>query len=179
MRAVAVMHVPVHDQDAGGARRLGRPRGDRDVVEEAKAHGQVRFGVVAGGANEGKTVLEVSLDEERRELRDAPGGQHGGLRRVPARVCVGVELREVAPGRRLDRVDQPLRVDRSQLPRCRLARGHARAAFEEAFRDQLGTDRFESPRMLRVLVRRPVKEEAVVVQETRGHERSLRSKSRV
>ena len=45
------------------------------------------------------------------------------------------------------------------------------APIDETFCNNLVTDRCEPPRMLRVLVRRPVKEETVVVEETGGHEK--------
>src|SRR5205823_3593472 len=49
--AVAVMDVPVEDRDAPVTElRLGVPRRDRDVVEEAEAHGPVCRRVMPGRA---------------------------------------------------------------------------------------------------------------------------------
>ena len=46
--AVAVVHVPVEDQDALGATRARVLGGDRDLVHEAEPHRLVGLGVVSG-----------------------------------------------------------------------------------------------------------------------------------
>ena len=49
LRAVAVMHVPVHDQDALQAVALDRvARPDCDVVEDAESHALFRARMVPG-----------------------------------------------------------------------------------------------------------------------------------
>src|SRR5574337_1807936 len=55
LRAVSVMQVPVHDQDFPEAVFLLRIRSrDRDVVEQAEAHGVAGFGMMPGRADEGE-----------------------------------------------------------------------------------------------------------------------------
>ena len=73
--------VPVEDQDALGPVRVARPpRRDRDVVEEAEAHGAIGLGVVAGRAQRGdagaRALAEQRVDERRRPAR-------GAQRRLP------------------------------------------------------------------------------------------------
>src|SRR5215475_2307979 len=48
--AIAMMHVPIHDQDAFQAIAfLGVTRGNGDVVEQTEAHGTLAFGVMPRG----------------------------------------------------------------------------------------------------------------------------------
>ena len=74
LRAVAVVHVPVHDQHAGAAERLRVAGRDDDVIEEAEAHRLLREGVVAGGTGRGECRAIGDAPLNRRE-RDARCGQ--------------------------------------------------------------------------------------------------------
>ena len=61
LRAVAVMHVPVHDQDALQAVALDRvARPDRDIVEDAESHALYRTRVVAGRTQRAEGLLDGS-----------------------------------------------------------------------------------------------------------------------
>ena len=58
LSTIAVMYVPVEDQYFLQAVLLLQvPRGDRNIVEEAKAQCRVVFGVVTRWTNQGKTVI--------------------------------------------------------------------------------------------------------------------------
>ncbi|MCI0363184.1 MAG: hypothetical protein L0219_04835 [Phycisphaerales bacterium] len=58
--AVAVMDIPVDDEDAlKVVVSDGMRGGDGDVVEETKAHGLSGFGVVAWGADEGEGATDL------------------------------------------------------------------------------------------------------------------------
>ena len=57
------MHVPVDDRDTARPERGLRPaRGDRDVVEQAKAHCPVALGVTAGRTCEREAAAPHRLD---------------------------------------------------------------------------------------------------------------------
>ena len=61
LRTVAVMDVPVEDQDALDTVAPKRMRGDRDVVEETESHRAPRFCVVARRANRGECGVDSAL----------------------------------------------------------------------------------------------------------------------
>ena len=55
--AVPVVDVPVEDREALDAElALQHPRGDRDVVDQAKAHRPIRLSVMARRAERGERV---------------------------------------------------------------------------------------------------------------------------
>ncbi len=93
LRAVAVVEVPVDDEDPlGRPGELERARRDRDVVEEAESHGTARLRVMAGRTDERQAVREPSAGDARREIDEAPRGQARRARGVAARVGVRIEL---------------------------------------------------------------------------------------
>jgi hypothetical protein len=62
LRAVAVVHVPVHDQYAPNAHLLlGNRCRHRHIVEEAKPLRTVSFSMMSGGAYDSRTVAHCSV----------------------------------------------------------------------------------------------------------------------
>ncbi len=71
--AVAVMHVPVHQEYAVElVRRQGVVGGEGDVVEQAEAHAARRRGVMAGGANQAQGVDILAAHDGIDRGRAAP-----------------------------------------------------------------------------------------------------------
>src|SRR5690349_19977452 len=59
--AVAVMHVPIDDQHPGDVvPLLSVPRRYRDVIEQAKPHGAIAFGMVPRRSNRTKDMIDRS-----------------------------------------------------------------------------------------------------------------------
>ena len=59
LRAVAVMHVEIDDGDSLVAvNRARMQRTDRDVVEQAKAHGARAFGMMAGRPHGAERIVQ-------------------------------------------------------------------------------------------------------------------------
>jgi hypothetical protein len=115
--AVAVVDVPVEDEDALGAqlgdRQLG---GDRDVVEEAEAHRPVRLGVVAGRPAGAEGDRGVAGEEPADHLAGAPGRVKGGAVGGLAGVGVGVDRAAAGGAEPADPLDVPALVDAQQVP---------------------------------------------------------------
>src|SRR5579884_365319 len=100
LRPVAVVDVPVDDRDAADAELGLRPaRGDRDRVEQAKAHRAVSLRVVAGRPRERERAAADGLDR-------CAGREQRGLER---RLGAG-RVRVDEPAGRADLVDEALRV---------------------------------------------------------------------
>ena len=67
LRAVAVVHVEVVDEDALDARLLAQPFRDAgDGVEEAEAHRLRALGVMSGRAGDDERALRFALQHARR-----------------------------------------------------------------------------------------------------------------
>ncbi len=75
MCAVAVMRVIVNDHHALQAFFQRHACADSHVVEQAKAHGAVWFGVVPRRADDGKGVLNFTVQNGARAGGYPPGGQ--------------------------------------------------------------------------------------------------------
>ena len=138
--AVAVVDVEIHDRDALGAvRRLGVPRGDGGVVEEAEAHRGRDLGVMSGRAGRDEGVADLAahhlVDREDRASRGAKRGLEGARRHGRVLVEGG---QAVLRRRRPDRLDVLLRVDARDRGKIGARRGVARQhlkrlALERAF----------------------------------------------
>jgi hypothetical protein len=112
VRTVAVVHVPVQDQDALGTlieRVLGR---DRDSVEETESHRRRPLGVVPGRAHategERRATGQQLVHHRARPAR----GVHRRLVGAPAHDRVGVDRTAARLGRRADRIHVLLGVNR-------------------------------------------------------------------
>ena len=76
LRAVAVVDVPINDQDPLEPGALPEPvGGDRHVVEQTEAHGEVALGVMPRGASRGKAPVETTLGHLAGERDDRPRGE--------------------------------------------------------------------------------------------------------
>ena len=69
LRAVAVMQVPVDDDDATDARAAEMRGRDRDVVEETEAHRAPVLGVMTRRPHEGDAVVDLRRRGPRRRDR--------------------------------------------------------------------------------------------------------------
>ena len=93
LRAVAVMDVEVDDRDALGAMLRARIEGgDGGVVEQAEAHGAVRFRVMAGRAHWQKAFAASPAITASTALRPAPTARSAASQRAGRDDGVGVEL---------------------------------------------------------------------------------------
>ena len=71
LHAVAVVDVPVHNQQPLDAEALPRDSGgDGHVVEQTEPHRLPRLAVVAGRAHDGQRVVELAGGDARDELDD-------------------------------------------------------------------------------------------------------------
>lgn len=77
--AVAVVHVEIHDRDTRqSVVRDGMARGNRHIAQEAKTHGLVRAGMVAGRPHRAERRLALARQH-------GVHGRDGGARRVQGR----------------------------------------------------------------------------------------------
>ena len=88
--AVAVVDVPVHDQDPL-APTGENGRGHGDVVQEAEAHGLAGQGVVARRAHGEEGGLPLAPVEALDGVGPRPRGLHGDLPRRRSRPGIGVD----------------------------------------------------------------------------------------
>lgn len=122
MGAVAVVHVPVEDEDALQPVRVdGVTRGDGHVGEQAEAHrGAGGLGVVAGRAVQRGGQRRVAA-QQRVDDRDGAPGAVQRRRPGPGRDDrVGVQRPATGLAEPLDRLQVGGRVDRLQRGRVRL-----------------------------------------------------------
>ncbi len=98
--AVAVMQVPVDDQDTPQTAvppGVGGP--DGHVVEQAETHGPMRFGVMTGRADQGKTVIDGPCRQGVDQDRQPPGGLEGRHVGKGGSLSVRVQSHQGPPGR--------------------------------------------------------------------------------
>ena len=93
LRAVAVVDVPVDDEDALGALREEFPRGDRHRVEDAETVRHVRLRVVARRAHRGEAVAHRAVPQRLRHPEDAARAEPRAAHRVLVQEDVVVVLR--------------------------------------------------------------------------------------
>ena len=96
--AVAVVHVEVDDGHALEAMALaGVFGGNGDVAEEAKTHGHVARGVVAGRAGGAKGVFQLAAQHGVHGVDGGAGRQQGGAPGVGVHRGVGVDRKGIGP----------------------------------------------------------------------------------
>ena len=79
------MHVEIDHRDPREAMHLARPQGpDRDVVEQAEAHGPAGLGMVAGRAHGAERVVGLAGDHRIDRGDDGAGGAQRRLARSRA-----------------------------------------------------------------------------------------------
>ena len=80
LRAVAVMNVPVHDEDTRQPMFfLDVTSGDGHIVEQAKAHRPRGFSMMAGWPHRAKDVFDFSAHNGVNRRQRSPSGQKGGM----------------------------------------------------------------------------------------------------
>src|SRR5699024_9255013 len=77
--AVAVMDIPIDDRDAGAAPGFGVGGGDRDGIEQAKAHGGGAGGMMPGGTGEDERSRCRSGEDRIGSMETGTGGEPDGL----------------------------------------------------------------------------------------------------
>jgi hypothetical protein len=169
-----VVHVEVDDGDACPAPRQGLGGGHGDVVEQAEAHGAVRFRVMAGRTHRAEgaiqAALEHALDRVRHRARRLEGGGVG----VRSRVRVGVELPR-PPRRRRHRGHVVGGVHAKEFLARRVARGEELEARIQALAPDPLAQRGQALRPLRMARPRVVLEEHGIVVEPDLHQCRERS----
>ena len=166
------------------ARRLSACSGarrDRDVVEEAEAHGAVRprrGGPAAAAARSRCRAVRPRL--RRRASMSPPAARARRERGVAAGVRVGIELDELVPRGRRDRVEVRAVWIRSSSAPVASRAAHARGSARRAPPPRGAEDRRQPAGMLRMLVGRAMQKEALVEDEPGRHfeRRSKRRRER-
>lgn len=103
---VAVVHVPIHDQDASRAVMATHVvRANRDVAEEAESHRAIVERVMSRRADRAKTSRVHSLPCEVDRIEHAAGRGRGGVPRAFAGNRVCIEPTTTRFGHRFDRCD--------------------------------------------------------------------------
>ena len=112
LRAVAMMHVVIHDDDPLHAERQRMRGRGRHAVVEAESHRPIALGVMARRPNQRHHARRARLNDGLDSANGGAGGQQRDVARVRRRVGVGIERH--GPARR--------RVDgRQDGCRCALA----------------------------------------------------------
>jgi len=116
LRAVAVMDVPVDDEDAPKAMPADEIfRSDGDVVEKTEAHRPRRLGVVAGRPDQGEGAPHPALHDGVNRPEEPPGREEGRFKSSRPRRSVRVEEDLVPARRRPQKIDVCPLVDPAQL----------------------------------------------------------------
>ena len=116
LRAVAVVDVPIEDQDALGSAGIDRvPRRDRGVVEEAEAHCPVALGVMAGRTQAAERRGRLGREQELGSRGGTAGCSRSGLERIGCRHRVHVDHAPATRAEGFDRVDVSRVVNASEL----------------------------------------------------------------
>ena len=132
--AVAVMDVPIDDQDPGQlVSQPGVVGGEGDVVEQAEAHAARRRGMMAGRTDQAQGVGLLAGQHGIDGGNARSRGSQRDLERLRADRRVGVDVAAAVLGQLLGHVDHAGRV---QLPDGLFAHGFVSA--RGAFLDQAG-----------------------------------------
>ena len=170
LSAVSVVNVPVEDQDPLDARlRTKSARGDGDVVEQAEAHGAVRFGVMSGWTNGGDSRLHFARSDETREVDGATSGEQRDVEALLRNIGVGVDVAGCPADGIGDDFEVFARVDAQNfLSRCR-----TRLDWPEVLlpKRESFVDRSEPLGSLGVSAGRPVLQEARILDDGDGSAR--------
>jgi hypothetical protein len=92
LSAVAMVHIPIHDQDplrAIDPFKIVRADGNR--IEQTKAHGLVVQSVVARGAYQGKAIIRFLGADGIDQTEQAAGGQQTDAERIAAGDGIAVQ----------------------------------------------------------------------------------------
>ena len=93
LRAVAVMDVPIGDQNAPDAvLLLGVARGDGDGVEDAETHSAHRRGMMAGRAADADGIGNSLVDDGVNRVQRPAGGAQGRIHTISAETMVSPVL---------------------------------------------------------------------------------------
>ena len=98
--AVAVMHVEIDDRHPSQFVLLqGVHRGNRNVVEETKAHGDIRLGVMPRWAHTTKRILHFTTHDQINRLDPCPRCPQGCLPGMWIHRCIRIEMHNPVSGR--------------------------------------------------------------------------------
>jgi hypothetical protein len=151
LRAIAVMDVEIDDRDALGIVALaGIESGNGGIVEEAKAHGPARFGMMAGRAHRAKDIMRFPT-EDGVDARDrGTRGALGRLERARRHEGIHVDLGESVRRRGLADLGQiAVGMDAHDIFIARQRRLLALQRFEMGMREDL-VDSLDAVHPLRV-----------------------------
>ena len=93
--AIAVMDVEIDDGDLFKAKRLRMQGADKNIVEEAKAHGLPRFCMVAGRADGAEGPLRFARYDIFHRMTDCAGGMNSSIPGAGGKDSVAIE-RDIA-----------------------------------------------------------------------------------
>ena len=114
--AVAVVQVPVHHQNPAQPKAFPQIlRPNRNAVEEAKTHGPVAFGMMAGRSHQGKAVVHLALHDRIQNGQQTAGGEQGRLIRLCGHASIRIKGRGFETGGGGDLANQTGVVDQSDL----------------------------------------------------------------
>jgi hypothetical protein len=142
-------------------------RGDRDVVEEAKAHRRAGDGVVARRPHEAVRRLEVAVDDGLRRAKDCSGCPQSRSVGTGVRDRVGEDHDRPLLTEALDAADVLGGMDARQLFRRRVTARRRLQAVHYARRTQ-EVDRRRDARLMLGMREGVVAQEEVVVVERDG-----------
>jgi hypothetical protein len=165
--AVAVMHIPVDDQNAIESEFVDRqPGADRHVVKQAKAHRRGGTGVVPRRANETKGRRIFPANNPLDGIRNRPGRQQRHVERFCANDRIDFNRPSTAAGELRDRGD----IVRIMHPRQSRRRNRTElgvgATPIEPGRIEMARDRDEPFRSLRMQAGRVIEKSRVAIKES-------------
>jgi hypothetical protein len=169
--AVAVVHVEIQHRDPLQAVGGDRVRGaDRDVVEDAEAHGLAARGVVPGRAHRAERAPRRARHHHVRGGDDRTRRAQRRRKRARVHRGIGIQVRIAARRRRLeDAIDVVRLVDALEL----LARGLRRLALPEPRAEprrlEGGEDRLQALRRFGVSRAHLVQDAIGMREEDRAH----------
>ena len=147
LHAVAMMNIPIDDEDSGDPEAAARDGdGHAHIVEQAESHRLRRFAMVPWRTHHGEPIPQLAVHHSRDHLDD---GACREARRVPGGACgeVGVAVEAECRARRAVARVQPCRLghllgrvhELEVSCACLSRRYQARARVEPAF-DELIVD---------------------------------------
>ena len=172
--AIAVMDIEIDDRDRrqtmNGARMVGR---DGHIIEQAKAHGAVIFGVVSGWPDGAKSVGDLAGEHRVDRRAGGAGGAKSGDTTARRHEGVGVEHHlPTGRHRRQNAVDIGAVMGARQLVDGRRRR-HSPIQTVERRRGQGVAHGDEARRLLRMSQARIVIDAGWVEKQGGGHRTSL------
>ncbi len=113
LRAVAMMDIEIDNGDPFGSVNGSRMKSrDGGIVEKAKPHGALGFGMMSRGTDRAKGVLNLARHDSGRRLDRSSCGMKGGLQRSRRHERITIDINRTLFRRSLaDQIDIRLRVN--------------------------------------------------------------------